>query len=82
VMGRALYDIKGLTYQGHLHQFWNADFTPDMKLFKKFREYLLENTQVNAVYYEITIKHKFINDQHKKMEDNTDYKDLYSISRD
>ena len=51
VMGRALYDIKGLTYQGHLHQFWNADFTPDMKLFKKFREYLLENTQVNAVYY-------------------------------
>ena len=51
VMGRALYDIKGLTYQGHLHQFWTADFKPDMKLFKKFRAYLLENTQINAVYY-------------------------------
>ena len=37
VMGNALYDIKGLTYQGHLHQFWQADFKPDMKLFKKFR---------------------------------------------
>ncbi|NIF21181.1 capsule biosynthesis protein [Candidatus Pantoea multigeneris] len=51
VMGNALYDIKGLTYQGHLHQFWQADFKPDMRLFKKFRSYLLENTQVNAVYY-------------------------------
>ncbi|EQC4570771.1 transposase [Escherichia coli] len=51
VMGNALYDIKGLTYQGHLHQFWQADFKPDMKLFKKFRGYLLVKTQVNGVYY-------------------------------
>lgn len=51
VMGNALYDIKGLTYQGHLHQFWQADFKPDIKLFKKFRGYLLVKTQVNAVYY-------------------------------
>lgn len=51
VMGRALYDIKGITYQGHLHQFWKANFKPDMKLFRQFRFYLLENTQINAVYY-------------------------------
>lgn len=51
VMGNAMYDIKGLTYQGHLHQFWSSEFKPDMKLFKKFRGYLLENTQINAVYY-------------------------------
>ncbi len=50
-MGNALYDIKGLTYQGHLHQFWQADFKPDMKLFKKFRGYLLVKTQVNGGYY-------------------------------
>lgn len=50
-MGNALYDIKGLTYQGHLHQFWQADFKPDIKLFKKFRGYLLVKTQVNWVYY-------------------------------
>ncbi|WP_017348459.1 capsule biosynthesis protein [Pantoea sp. A4] len=57
VMGNALYDIKGLTYQGHLHQFWQADFKPDMRLFKKFRGYLMENTQVNGVYYGVyTIK--------------------------
>lgn len=51
VMGRALYDIKGMTYQGHLNQFWTSGFKPDMKLFKQFRLYLLKNTQINAVYY-------------------------------
>jgi capsular polysaccharide export protein len=51
VMGNALYDIKGLTYQGHLHQFWQAGFKPDMKLFKRFRGHLLEQTQINHVYY-------------------------------
>lgn len=51
VMGSALYAIKGLTYQESLHQFWNSEFKPDMNLFKKFRTHLLENTQVNVVYY-------------------------------
>ena len=51
VMGNALYDIKGITYQGHLNQFWSSGFKPDMQLFKKFRLYLLNNTQINAVYY-------------------------------
>jgi capsular polysaccharide export protein len=60
VMGNALYDIKGMTYQGHLHQFWTANFKPDMKLFKKFREYLLENTQINAVYYTNSLNYKHI----------------------
>ena len=50
-MGDALYDMKGLTYQGHLHQFWTAGFRPDMKLLGKFRGYLLETTQINAVFY-------------------------------
>ncbi|NYY77943.1 hypothetical protein DMI69_00075 [Escherichia coli] len=44
---------KGLTYQGHLHQFWQADFKPDMKLFKKFRGYLLVKTQVNGFIMEM-----------------------------
>jgi len=51
VMGSAMYDMKGLTFQGHLNQFWQSDFQPDMKLFKKFRLYMLKNTQINAVYY-------------------------------
>lgn len=52
VMGNALYDIKGLTYQGHLHQFWTAEFKPDVKLLNQFRGYLLETTQINAVFYD------------------------------
>lgn len=51
VMGNALYDIKGITYQGHLNQFWCSNFIPDRKLFNKYRLFLLENTQINAVYY-------------------------------
>lgn len=51
VMCNAFYDIKGLTYQGHLNQFWPSGFKPDMKLFTSFRLYLLTNTQINAVYY-------------------------------
>lgn len=51
VMGNAIYDINGLTFQGELYEFWVADFIPDMKLFTKFRIYLQINTQINAVYY-------------------------------
>lgn len=51
VMGQALYDIKGLTYQGHLNQYWGANFKPDARLFKKFSMYLRANTQINAVFY-------------------------------
>ena len=58
VMGNALYDIKGLTYQGHLHQFWTAGFKPDVKLLNQFRGYLLETTQINAVFYG-TVKEKY-----------------------
>ncbi len=50
-MGDALYDIKGLTFQGHLNQFWQTNFKPDMRLFNKYRAYLLNNTQINANYY-------------------------------
>jgi capsular polysaccharide export protein len=50
-MGNAMYDMKGLTFQGHLNQFWQSDFKPDSKLFKKYRLHLLTTTQINAVYY-------------------------------
>ncbi|WP_313083598.1 capsular biosynthesis protein [Atlantibacter sp.] len=51
VMGTALYDIEGLTWQGPLNQFWGSNFTPDKALFKRFRAHLLYNTQINAVFY-------------------------------
>lgn len=51
VMGDALYDIKGLTFQGHINQFWSSHFKPDQKLFMNFNLYLRKNTQINAVFY-------------------------------
>ncbi|MDQ0431052.1 capsular polysaccharide export protein [Pantoea agglomerans] len=51
VMGKALYDIEGLTWLGPLNQFWQSDFTPNKALFESFRAHLLYNTQINAVFY-------------------------------
>lgn len=52
VMGNSLYDIVDLTYQGTLDDFWLTKFKPDIKLFKKFKEYLLFKTQINHVFME------------------------------
>ncbi|MBF3339672.1 capsular biosynthesis protein, partial [Leptospira borgpetersenii serovar Hardjo-bovis] len=51
VMGRALYDIEGLTFQGRLDDFWQASFRPDHTLFSTFRYYLMQKTQLNTVFY-------------------------------
>ena len=51
VMGKALYNIEGLTWQGPLNQFWQSNFAPDKKLFQCFRTHLLYSTQINAVFY-------------------------------
>jgi len=53
VTGVALYDMPGLTFQGSLEKFWSdADlFSPDKPLFRKFRGYLINRTQINGSFY-------------------------------
>lgn len=51
VMGNALYDIEGLTYQYCLDKFWKTKFHPDMKLFRQFKAVLQYKTQLNGVFY-------------------------------
>jgi len=53
VCGVALYDIKDLTYQGSLDDFWlEADsFRPDPDLFRRFRAYLIDRTLINGSFY-------------------------------
>jgi len=51
VMGRAIYDVTGLTYQGTLESFWESPGRVDKKLFNRFRHYLVETTQVNGSVY-------------------------------
>lgn len=51
VMGRALYDIKGLTDQQSLDKFWVNPTPPNRGFYLKFREYLIEQTQLNGSFY-------------------------------
>ncbi|SMF39476.1 capsule biosynthesis protein [Pseudobacteriovorax antillogorgiicola] len=50
-LGRAIYDMPGLCFQGELSGFWAADFEPDRGLFERFRLYLVKQTQLNQNFY-------------------------------
>ena len=50
-MGRALYDIPGLTCQTELHQFWTSPTPPQASLYRKLRAYLVKHTQLNGAYF-------------------------------
>ena len=51
VLGRALYDLPGLTHQGDLAGFWGEADTVDRGLFKRFRTYLYEQTQLDGSFF-------------------------------
>jgi len=51
-LGNAIYDIEGLTCKGRkLDAFWKEQCLVDQELLKKFRVYLIENTQLNGSFY-------------------------------
>ncbi|MBY6190519.1 capsular biosynthesis protein [Microbulbifer agarilyticus] len=49
-LGRALYDIPGMTHQGELSNFWTEPEPVDMVLFRAFRTYLYEQTQLDGSF--------------------------------
>lgn len=51
--GTAIYDMQGLTYQGSLDDFWKqVETNPvDRELYLRFRNYLIEHTQLNGNFY-------------------------------
>lgn len=51
IMGRALYDIEHLTDQKPLDEFWTNPQAPDHEYYLRFREYLIEQTQLNGSFY-------------------------------
>lgn len=53
VLGRALYDIEGLSYQGGLDNFWlhTEQAKPDHDLVNQFINYLIRKTQINGSFY-------------------------------
>ena len=46
-----IYNIDGLTFQGRLDDFWDADAVPDAALFQVFRNTVIHTTQVNGGFY-------------------------------
>lgn len=51
VLGRAHYDMVGLTDQQILADFWHKPTKPNAKLFEAYRLYHLNITQINGNYY-------------------------------
>lgn len=51
VLGEAIYDMKGLTYQGGLDKFWIEGKRPNPVLFAKFSRAIIHLTQVNGDFY-------------------------------
>ncbi len=50
-LGRAIYDIPGLTFQGPLDRFWQDAERPDRHLFRAFRRTVIHVSQVNGGFY-------------------------------
>lgn len=50
-LGRANYDIAGLTYQGTLANFWQNPTPPNTELFEAYRKFHLYKTQINGSFY-------------------------------
>ena len=52
VLGDAVYNMEGLTDKGiSLKKFWHQHKKPDTELYEKFREYLIQTTQLNGSFY-------------------------------
>ena len=50
VLGRAIYDMPGLTHQDGLDAFWTRAQSPDPGLFDAFRWVVIARTQVSGAY--------------------------------
>lgn len=51
-LGNALYDIQGLTCKGmKLDNFWTKHKKPDMLLFKRYRNFIIDQTQLSGSFY-------------------------------
>jgi capsular polysaccharide export protein len=49
-LGRAIYDMPGLTHQGGLDSFWRSPTPPDRALFQSFRAAVMAACQINGAY--------------------------------
>ena len=50
-LGKAIYDMPGLTFQGALDGFWHYLEKPDQQLFRNFKNTVLHTVQINGGFY-------------------------------
>jgi capsular polysaccharide export protein len=50
-LGRAVYTLPGMTFQGDLDDFWLEATPADPALFDAFRRVVVERTQINGGFY-------------------------------
>ncbi|MEK6420557.1 MAG: capsular biosynthesis protein [Burkholderia gladioli] len=50
-LGAAIYNMRGLTWQGALDDFWLQGEAPDMHLYQAFLNYVMHHTQINGDFY-------------------------------
>jgi capsular polysaccharide export protein len=50
-LGRAVYDLPGLTHQAPLDDFWQTPRPPDAALCRAFRNVVVHATQINGGFY-------------------------------
>ena len=50
-LGKAIYNLPGLTFQGPLDDFWRDPPPPDAELFRRFRNTVIHTTQINGGFY-------------------------------
>lgn len=51
LMGRAIYDMPGLVFEGPLERFWTEARPPDPDRVERLRHYLIETTQIGGSFY-------------------------------
>jgi len=50
-LGKAVYDMEGLTHQESLDDFWHQPAVPNEDLYQGFRKVFMHQTQINGSYY-------------------------------
>jgi capsular polysaccharide export protein len=50
-LGKAIYDIPGLTFQGELDDFWRGATPPDLSLFDAFRRVLIDRCLIPGSFF-------------------------------
>ncbi len=51
VLGQAIFDVDGLSYQGSLDDFWSCDAAPDPTLLSAFVKLLANDFQIRGVFF-------------------------------